>query len=270
MKMQTKREFDPMAVTENIVTWLRVKLVETGAKGFVVGLSGGIDSAVVAALVERAVPTRENRFLIMPCESAPVDQNYAELLAVALGIRERAEVVNLDDAFGGMIDHLAVGLDERMVRGNMKARLRMTALYAVSGRRHLLVAGTDNAPESYIGYFTKYGDGGVDVLPISSLLKREVRELGRFLGVPEVIVTRVPTAGLWAGQTDEGEMGFTYDQIDTYLEYYKASPAELAEMGVPVEVSARIAAMHDASAHKRRMPESPLIHNPFNAGKLVR
>src|SRR5690606_5628013 len=104
-----------------------------------------------------------------------------------------------------------------MAVANLKPRLRMTTVYYVANTRNYLVAGTGNRSELTIGYFTKYGDGGVDLLPIGRLLKAEVRELARELGIPERIITKAPSAGLWAGQTDEGEMGFTYAELERYL-----------------------------------------------------
>ena len=134
--------------------------------------------------------------------------------------------------------------DTQMVRGNLGARLRMTTLYAVGGHLGYLVVGTDNAAESYTGYFTKYGDGGVDILPISHLTKGEVFAMGRYLGVPEQILTKAPSAGFFHEQTDESEMGVSYDDIDAFLR------------GEPVTENkqAIIEHLHRISEHKRIMP----------------
>jgi NAD+ synthase len=157
-------------------------------------------------------------------------------------------VMDLAPAYDALLSALgSPARDEerlRLARANLKPRLRMAALYYHANALNYLVVGTGNRSELELGYFTKYGDGGVDLLPLGGLVKGQVRELARFLGVPEPIVTRPPTAGLWEGQTDEGELGLTYEQIDRYL---TGGP-------VPEEVRRRIEALGRASAHKRALP----------------
>jgi len=220
------------------VNWLRERVTEAKAKGLVVGISGGVDSAVVAGLCSRAFP--DNCIgVVMPSHSDPEDKEDA--LWIAEGFELRTLEVNLGGA------HTQIKLEgEKLSQGNLKARLRMSTLYAVANALNYMVVGTDNAPERYTGYFTKYGDGGVDLLPISSLTKAEVRAWARMLGLPMRIATRVPTAGLWPGQTDEAELGLTYDLIDRYLLGEKVSP----------EVQERIETLHRQSEHKRHLPPS--------------
>lgn len=236
---------------DQTINWLRTKVTEANAKGVVVGISGGVDSAVVAGLCSRAFS--ENCIgLIMPSHSDPEDVEDA--LWIAEGFEIKTIEVNLSGAHTQVMGQVKKNLEsigcnlvgEKMSQGNLKARLRMSTLYAVANALNYLVVGTDNAPESYTGYFTKYGDGGVDLLPISSLTKAEVREWARIFGLPMRIATRVPTAGLWPGQTDEADLGVTYDQIDRYL---------LGEE-VPPEVKERIESLHRQSEHKRQMPPS--------------
>ncbi|WP_088187423.1 NAD(+) synthase [Desulfosporosinus sp. FKA] len=235
------------------VEWLRTKVAEANAKGVVVGISGGVDSAVVTGLCVRAFP--ENCIgVIMPSHSNPEDREDA--LWIAEGFEIRPLEIDLGEAHTLIFNQVKQGLPssaqgspivgETMSQGNLKARLRMSTLYAVANAMNYLVVGTDNAPESYTGYFTKYGDGGVDLLPISSLTKSEVRAWAWMLGLPQKIAMRVPTAGLWPGQTDEAEMGLTYDLIDRYL---------LGE-DVPAEVKERIEKLHHQSEHKRHLPPS--------------
>lgn len=234
-----------------VIEWLRKKCLEAGTKGLVCGLSGGVDSAVVAGLCQKAFP-EASLGVIMPCHSLANDREDAFLVARTLGI----EVMEVDlsrehTSIYGKIEMAISASDisqeaRQMSQGNLKARLRMAALYTVANLRNYLVVGTDNAPESYIGYFTKYGDGGVDLLPISSLSKAEVRAWARALGLPESIASRPPSAGLWPGQTDEEEIGLSYEVIDRYL------------LGEKVTDSAvqRIERMHTLSAHKRQTPYS--------------
>ena len=233
------------------VQWLRDKVTEAKTKGLVVGISGGVDSAVVAGLCIRAFP--ENCIgVIMPSQSDPDDKDDA--LWIAEGFELRTIEVNLGGAHTQILGQVKKDLEsqgcklegEKISQGNLKARLRMSTLYSVANALNYMVVGTDNAPESYTGYFTKYGDGGVDLLPISSLTKAEVRAWARMLGLPMRIATRVPTAGLWEGQTDEAELGLTYDQIDRYLLGEKVSS----------EVQERVETLHRQSEHKRHLPPS--------------
>lgn len=233
---------------ETAVIWLREQAANAKARGLVVGLSGGVDSAVVAGLCKRAFP--ENSIgVIMPSQSAPEDREDALLAAETYGLK--VVEVGLGEVHQGILEKVRHGLQEqglsfegRLSQGNLKARLRMATLYTVANALNYLVVGTDNAPESYTGYFTKYGDGGVDVLPIASLTKAEVRAWAAQLGLPDKLVNRVPSAGLWPGQTDENEMGITYDHIDRYL---------LGEE-IPAEEIAKIEKLHRQSEHKRHTP----------------
>ncbi len=232
-------------VAERTSRWLREYVSAAGAKGLVVGLSGGVDSACTAALAKRAVGEAVLGVL-MPCHSDPVDAEYARLVAQALDI----ETLTVD--LGPVYDGLVAALPPagRMATANLKPRLRMAALYCLAAERRYLVAGTGNKSELMVGYFTKYGDGGVDLEPLGGLYKREVWELARFLGVPQPVIDRPPTAGLWLGQTDEGEMGISYQDLDATLEAIELGRTE----GVDPAVLARVQGMIAASEHKRRVP----------------
>lgn len=236
------------AEAERIGEWLATRVKDAGASGVVVGLSGGVDSAVVAAIASRTLPGRVWGY-ILPCHSAEADARDARLVARHLGIE--AQTVELDAAFDALLPVLeaAGGPAKPLARANVKPRLRMIALNFMAAQKNALVAGTGNASELYVGYFTKWGDGGVDLLPIGHLVKTEVRLLGRALGLPTAIVERTPSAGLWEGQSDEAEMGFTYEELDAYI--------RRGASAVAPEVAARIAEMHRRSEHKRHMPPTP-------------
>ncbi|MBN1262290.1 MAG: NAD+ synthase [Anaerolineae bacterium] len=233
-------------LADAIAHWMRDYVHRAGARGFVVGLSGGIDSAVSAFLAVRAVGIEQVWGVWLPCHSQPEDAAFAHLAADALGLS--LPTVDLTETFETCIAALPTGND--MARANLKPRLRMAALYFLAQSRQSLVLGTGNKPELLVGYFTKYGDGGVDLEPLGELYKHEVRALARALGVPEPIITRPPTAGLWPGQTDEGELGITYDMLDAILAALDAGVAPAA----PPETVARVKELVARSAHKRALP----------------
>jgi NAD+ synthase len=233
---------------DKIVQWLKSILAGSGANGFVLGLSGGIDSAVAAALCKRACPDM-TLGVMMPCYSDPQDLLDARLAADAFSIP--VEEIVLDEVFETFVSVLTGAAYDRnnkdLALANIKPRLRMTTLYFLAARRRLLVVGTGNKSEIMIGYSTKYGDSGVDLLPIGGLVKTEVREFARFLGVPREIIDKAPSAGLWAGQTDEAEMGFTYEELDRYILTGDSRP----------ETRAIIEGMIKRSEHKKMMPPIP-------------
>lgn len=228
-----------------IADWIASRVAEARAAGAVIGLSGGIDSAVVGALCRMALPGKVLG-LIMPIHSNPRDVEHALLAARTLDIPVRTVI--LDEAYDVLVRNLTAGgldFDPRgLAVANLKPRLRMMTLYFHANGLNYLVAGTGNRSELHVGYFTKYGDGGVDILPIGGLVKAQVRELARYLGVPQPIIDKAPSAGLWEGQTDEGEMGLTYNELDRYLLTGEGNPATVA----------RIEDMASRSRHKLSMP----------------
>jgi NAD+ synthase len=227
-------------VISEAVDWIKGIVKEAGAKGVIFGLSGGIDSAVVAALCKKAFP--ENSMgVIMPCYSDPKDEEHAHLVAEALQLDIKTVVLN--DAFDAMKAVLGVQeSDPRLAVANIKSRLRMITLYYNAGVKNYLVAGTGNRAELTIGYFTKYGDGGVDFMPLTSFVKKEVVELAQKLGIPEIVITKPPTAGLWENQTDEEEMGMSYAELDSYILTGNAEE----------RIKNKIEGMNRRSEHKRR------------------
>jgi len=203
-------------IAEKLTEWIREKTVAAGCEGVVLGISGGIDSAVVAALAVRAFPGN-TLGVIMPCESLPEDVEHGHLVARKYGFE--LKVVDLFPIYKTFAELLGDGDGPRsgLARANIKPRLRMITLYYYAQERNYLVLGTGNKSELTIGYFTKYGDGGVDLLPIGGLVKSQVKELARYLDVPEVIIDKPPSAGLWEGQTDEGEIGLSYAELDRFI-----------------------------------------------------
>ena len=238
---------------EKLCSWLREEVEGGGGRGAVVGMSGGLDSSVVAVLCRRAFGD-EMLGVIMPCFSNPEDVKHARM--VAEKFRIPTITVVLDEAFEVLRRALPeIPADEerrRVAEANLKPRLRMIVLYYLANILGYLVVGTGNRSEREVGYFTKYGDGGVDLLPLGGLVKTQVRELARYLGIPEEIIAKPPPAGLWEGQTDEGEMGLTYRELDRYL---------LTGEGRE-EIRRKIEEMRRKSEHKRRLPPIPPFDFP--------
>lgn len=244
-----------MSRADRIVSWLREQVQGAGANGLLFGLSGGIDSAVVARLCQLAMPSQVLGVL-MPCYSQAQDEEDARLVAHAFAIP--IMWVDLAAPFDALTEALhaaarglphevhVIDIKQQLPEANIKPRLRMTTLYFIANSLNYLVAGTGNRSEVTLGYYTKYGDGGVDILPIGGLLKSEVLSLGAELGVPAQVIDKPPTAGLWIGQTDEAEMGFTYAALEQYLAHGRAR--------VPAAVADRIEQLRKVSEHKRALP----------------
>lgn len=235
----------PDKLCSQIVQWLQEQVYASGGKGGVFGLSGGLDSAVIAGLCKQAFGA-DCLGVIMPCLSQEVDTQHA--LEAASFFALPYQIVNLDDTYYALLSALHVehaGCGSRdLALANIKPRLRMTVLYYYAAVKHYRVVGTGNKSEIYIGYFTKHGDGAADLEPLGDLTKSEVKALGEHLGVPRVILEKKPTAGLWEGQTDESEMGFSYEQLDRYLK----------GQSLEEEVREKIASLHAQSEHKRLLP----------------
>src|SRR5215213_5038161 len=254
-------DYDSLA--GQIAGWLRFQMEQVGASRLVLGLSGGIDSAVACALSTMAAGPSRVIAAIMPIHSRPEDLRDAELVASAFEVVPR--VIDLVPAHDALIAAMpgddAADLEDadvdparqatrrQLARANVKPRLRMTSLYFLANRYNGLVVGTGNKTELAIGYFTKYGDGGVDVLPLGDLDKTAVRGLARALGVPEPVISKAPSAGLWEGQTDEAEIGVTYDELDRALASISGGERDDSLDSGTME---RISALVTASEHKRR------------------
>jgi len=231
-----------MEIIDAISKWIKDQVEQAGAEGIVIGLSGGIDSAVVAALAKRSLHDKVLG-LILPCHSQKEDSEDAHLIASYLKLE--TTILDLSSIYDSLISIFPPA--DKNTTANLKPRLRMISLYYFASLKNYLVAGTSNKSEILVGYFTKYGDGGADILPLGDLLKSQVREIASTLTLPETIINKNPSAGLWPGQTDEGELKITYEQLDqaileiTTNRDIKASP----------EIRTRVEELIKKSEHKR-------------------
>jgi len=244
-----------------ILSFLRHHVQESGRKGVVVGMSGGLDSSVVAKLCADAVGPRSVLGLSLPEKPGPSrDEKDAKAWAKQLGVGFRTTAIGpVADAAAKV---LRVRPADRIGLGNVKARVRMIALYHVAREEDRLVIGTSNKSELAVGYTTKFGDAASDFAPIGDLYKTQVREMARHLDLPRAILDKVPTAGLWPGQTDEGELGIPYDELDRILLGIELNlrPDEIAERAeVGVKEVVRVERLVESSVHKRKMPLIPKI-----------
>ena len=231
-----------MEIINAISQWIKNQVAKAGAKGIVVGLSGGIDSAVVAALAKRTLPDNVLG-LILPCHSRKQDAEDAHLIASHLQLD--TITIDLSPTYDSLIAILPPA--DKNTTANLKPRLRMMSLYYYASLKNYLVAGTGNKSEITVGYFTKYGDGGVDILPLGNLLKAQVREIAKKLALPESIISKPPSAGLWSGQTDEAELKITYEQLDQVI----LEIASHRDKKTPPQIRARVEELIKNSEHKR-------------------
>ena len=250
----------PSHAANTIAQFLRAHALGNGSDGVVIGLSGGIDSALVARLARDALGAKHVLGVLLPdarFESAL--RAETETYANDLGVESRTVAIEpVEEAYRTMLPELA----DRVALGNVKARVRMTVLYTIARECRRLVLGTGNKSELLLGYFTKYGDGGVDLLPIGDLYKTDVRALAEQLDLPSAVRERPPTAGLWEGQTDEAELGISYahvDQILLGLEQLRGDEEIATITGLPLERVRQVGERVRRFRHKRRPPPIPKI-----------
>lgn len=231
---------------QKIITWIRRQVRQAKAKGVVFGLSGGMDSAVTATLCVRALGKKRVLGLILPCLSQKQDLIDAHLIAKKLKINVKS--IDLGPIYKVCLKPLPKA--DQVTCGNLKARLRMTILYYFANKLNYLVCGSSNKSERIIGYFTKFGDGAADILPLGDLLKSQVKELAKTLNIPQSIINKTPTAGLWPDQTDEGELGISYSQLDDILARLLGGKRQIQPSRLVNKVKIRI----ETSGHKQRLP----------------
>ncbi len=247
-------EINEKETVKIIINFIKEYTEKAGINRVVIGLSGGIDSSVVAKLATMALGNENVYALFLPDISTPLeDFEHSRLIAKLLNISYK--VIDLSPLIHTIVN-ICGGMNE-IVLGNVKARLRMILLYQFANARKALVCGTSNKTELLVGYFTKYGDGASDFLPIGDLYKTQVYKIAKYLEIPEEIIKKPPTAGLWKGQTDEGELGITYDKLDLIL-YGIERGMDIKKIsnlsGIDEKEVRRIYEMVSKTEHKRRLP----------------
>ncbi|WP_299333531.1 NAD+ synthase [Haloplanus sp.] len=256
------------ATREHLTAFVETVVDDAGAEGAVLGLSGGIDSTLTAHLAVEAVGVDGVHGLVMPGEVNTADNmSDAERVARDLGIEY--DVIDIEPIYDALVEAFpsettADRLDDdplRTAAGNVRVRIRAVLNYFVANAENRVVLGTGNRSEALTGYFTKYGDQAVDCNPIGNLYKQQVRQLAAHVGIDDDLVNKTPSAEMWTGQTDEGEMGLDYDTLDAILALHIDGPlspaATVRQLDVTAEQVERVVGLYERSAHKRSMPPAP-------------
>ena len=243
----------------SLIDFIKTTVDGIGSDGVVIGISGGIDSAVVTKLCVDALGPERVLNVFMPSRVTPAeDYKTTKDLCKAWGTEYK--VVDIQPAVDALAAVLLTGRETPLERGNISARCRMIVLYNLAKKRNYLVMGTSNQSEIMMGYFTKFGDGACDVTPLANMYKTEVRQIARIIGIPEEIIVKPPSAGLWEGQTDESDMGITYNDLDGILfdmEQDRSDVQIANDTNLPKEKIAEIRRQVESMEHKRLPPIRP-------------
>jgi NAD+ synthase len=251
---------DVKEVSIVISDFIKTYVKNSNSKGVVIGLSGGIDSAVTAVLCKKVLGKNDTICVFLPDESSPEsDRKHFTQIVKKFDLHYFEE--DITKTISKISDNCLIKPDKYAL-ANIKARARMIILFEYANMKNLLVCGTSNKSEILVGYFTKYGDGGVDIMPIGDLYKTQVRQLANFLKIPKEIISKPPTAGLWKGQSDEQEHKLSYEKLDMVLVGLERK-MDLSKIAKIVNIKKteieRIRKMRIVSQHKRRAALIPKI-----------
>ena len=256
----------PEQLQEKTQSFIKQKKHEAKAKGVIVGLSGGIDSATTLKLAVNALGPENVTALIMPGKPTKKDN-----MKDAIELAKDLDVGKIEITINSTVKAFEQNIDfepSKETSGNIRARTRMVYTYAYANENNLLVLGTGNRTEYLLGYFTKYGDGATDIVPLMDLYKTEVKELARHIGLDEKFIQKEPTAGLWEGQTDEDEIGATYEEMDKILKKLADQEKTVEETSQELDIEEdriiKLDKMHQASKHKRKGPQGLKIFEERN------
>ncbi|HDD44302.1 MAG TPA: NAD+ synthase [Candidatus Desulfofervidus auxilii] len=253
------RQINYDTVIKKIVNFIRRKIKESKVKGVILGISGGVDSATTACLAVKALGKEKVFGLIMPYYK---NQEIKDAILVCNNLGIKYKIINIKNIVNEFEKTLDFKID-KITKGNLMVRSRMVILYGIANAKNYLVLGTSNKTEFLVGYFTKWGDGASDIAPLLSLYKTEVRKIAKILEVPEKIISKKPSAGLWKGQTDEDELGIEYDLLDKIL--YRLIDLKMKrenvakELGITLNRVLYVENLVKRSKHKRKLPAFPKI-----------
>lgn len=242
------------SIGKEIMSLLEAQVSKSHAEGVIFGLSGGIDSSVVAYLCARKLKGKSFA-LIMPDSKVSPKEETEDALHIVENLKICHEIIDINPIYS---KYLEIMKPNKLAQGNLRARIRASILYYFANAKNFLVLGSSDKSELLIGYFTKFGDGSADVLPIVSLYKTQVRGLARSLGIKESIITKKSSPNLWVGHTAEDEIGATYEEIDSILYCMidkNMSAGETAKLtNIKKETIDRVLQLHEKSNHKRALP----------------
>ena len=246
-------------ITKKICNFLISKVSETNSKGIVFGLSGGIDSTVTAFLCKRALGSEKCLAILLPHTEITPDSETNDAIEMATDLGIPYKICNITSILQEYNTSIILNSD-KLATGNLLARIRASIIYYHANSMNYLVAGTDDKSEYLIGYFTKYGDGASDILPIKNLYKTQVQHLGRYLGVPQKMVEKIPGPHLWKDHDSQTELGIKYDVIDMILENHfdkNMTPEDIVlKCGVAQKSVDKILSLYKQSQHKRELQPS--------------
>jgi len=233
-----------------ITDFIAREVEERNSKGVVVGLSGGVDSSVAVTLAVKAIgPSRVLGLVLPDSKTIPHPSETKDAISLAKDLKIRYRVIEIGAAKKDLMRQLP---PNKFAQGNLAVRLRMGILYYYAAIRHLLVLGTSNRSELELGYFTKYGDGASDILPLGGLYKTDVIEIGRYMHIPHRILEKKSSPNLWKGQTAEAEIGLSYEEIDVILRHLKTNPSQLKKFSA--EKVEKVIRLVEQNRHKRSLP----------------
>lgn len=246
----------PQQTLDEILEFIRQTFAVTDKRTGVIALSGGIDSALALSLLTQALGSKNVIPVLLPYHTQPMDDAYAVLEYLDIA-KDQWQEINILEMVNSFSETLSLSDADVFRKGNVKARCRMIAVYDIAKKENALVCGTENKSEHFLGYFTRFGDAASDLEPITHLYKTQVRQLAQFLQLPESILTKAPSAGLWLGQTDEAEMGFTYAEADRVLEALVdqgQAPSTIKLEGVAPEIVKKVIQQVESMHFKLEVP----------------
>jgi NAD+ synthase len=251
-------KIDSRKISDKIIEFIKFNVKKSGLNGGLIAVSGGIDSALILAYSVKALGSKRVHTITMPERDVTPSSDITDVMQLTKQYDVTCDVIDITSTLDSIRTSIPNFDDSnKITTGNIKPRLRMMISYYYANLLNFMVLGSSNKTELLTGYFTKYGDGGVDLMPLGDLYKCQIRQLAEFIGVPEDIIKKTPTAGLWPGQSDEDELGASYDLIDLILygnELGYSSSAIAKKLNVDLALANRILSRFEQSDHKRRLP----------------